>query len=80
MYASRHYKPEILKLLIQRGATIDFFNNNKWTPLSQVCSVGNANIVKILLDAGANVKLFACQNKSPLFVAEEYGFLQSSAC
>ncbi|KAF1911176.1 ankyrin repeat-containing domain protein, partial [Ampelomyces quisqualis] len=45
---------EIVHLLIEKGADINQTNNNKWTPFLQACKYGSLDVVKVLLEHGAD--------------------------
>jgi ankyrin repeat protein len=48
--------PALLRKLIAAGADIDSSGGREWaTPLCYAAAAGNAESIKVLLDAGANV-------------------------
>jgi hypothetical protein len=49
--------PEIVKLLVAKGAELDVSNKKGITPLMVAAKNGRAEVVKLLVDAGAHVSL-----------------------
>ncbi|XP_063219387.1 histone-lysine N-methyltransferase EHMT2-like [Bacillus rossius redtenbacheri] len=66
MLAVRSGCYEMVKYLIRRGALLDITNNQGLTALHPALSNGNLPMVKLLLDAGANVG----RNITPIEVAQ----------
>ncbi|HET6599582.1 MAG TPA: ankyrin repeat domain-containing protein [Burkholderiaceae bacterium] len=56
-YAATGPKPEIVQLLLERGATVDARSPNGTTPLMMAARYGSADSVKQLLERGADPKL-----------------------
>ena len=59
VWAAGHNKPEVLKWLLDQGADINFHNDWDGSVLSVAVWKGHTEIVKILLDRGANIELGA---------------------
>jgi ankyrin repeat protein len=77
---------QIADELIQGGATVDFANKDRDTPLIVAAQSDNQPIAQLLLSKNAGVDLQDSQHRSPLFIAVENGkpplrdlFLQSGA-
>ncbi|MEO0770145.1 MAG: ankyrin repeat domain-containing protein, partial [Cyanobacteria bacterium J06649_4] len=49
--------PEIVRLLIGRGARINFMNDNGWTALIEAADEGSYASAIVLLEAGADIDL-----------------------
>jgi ankyrin repeat protein len=64
---------ELVSLLLEHGTTVDFFDPNAATltktPLSEACSQGNLEIVKLLLAKGADINYAEGNSDSPLLAA-----------
>jgi uncharacterized caspase-like protein len=60
--------PEIVHLLIEKGADVNIVNVSGYTPLSVAVASGHTNIVRILLDAGAEI------NDDYLNIAQKKGY------
>jgi ankyrin repeat protein len=52
--AAEREDPEIVRQIIQRGADINQTNDAKWTPILQACKSGSLEVVKVLLEYGAD--------------------------
>jgi len=59
VWAAEHNRPEILTWLLEKGANADFHNGCEISPLSTAVWKGHTNIVRLLLDAGANTEVGA---------------------
>jgi ankyrin repeat protein len=65
---------EIVKALLEKGAKPDEVRDtNMTTPLQIAAEIGNVEIVKALLDAGADVYVRNNHDKTPLDLAEDEG-------
>lgn len=64
--ANRGY-PEIVKLLLQKGARVDALDNDKRTPLHEAMIYHRDETVRALLDHGANPNLKDKEGKTPFF-------------
>jgi ankyrin repeat protein len=73
MCAVNSRNPELISLLIQHGAEMDFVDPNEGgfskTPLSIACAQGNLEVVKLLLAKGANINYAGDESDSPLLTA-----------
>ena len=58
------------EMLIDAKANADAVDKNKNTPLHYAAGYGGADVVKLLVDAGASVTLRNLDGKSPLDVAK----------
>nr|XP_020024173.1 ankyrin repeat and SOCS box protein 3 [Castor canadensis] len=69
---------DVLRLLLRHGASVNGSHSMcGWNSLHQASFQGNAEIIKLLLEKGANKE---CQDDfgiTPLFVAAQYGKLES---
>ena len=65
---------EIVKLLLQNGATVDERDQNaNRTAMIWAARAGNVEIVKMLLDAGADINAGSKYNETALILAAYYG-------
>ena len=69
---------DALTLLIQRGAVLDISCNTSsadpgWTPLHLAVSQGKFDMVKALLDGGAEPNVLTTKGKTPLDFATQRG-------
>ncbi|MEP1384656.1 MAG: ankyrin repeat domain-containing protein [Paraglaciecola sp.] len=53
-WAVETQEPQLVELLLQKGAAVDVANSNRFTPIIQACRYGNSAIINALLDKGAN--------------------------
>ncbi len=60
--AANEGRLDVMRLLLQRGANKDAYNDTGKTPLHEACSGGQADAAKLLLDAGVspNVRDLVC--------------------
>ena len=94
MQAINHNHLDILKLLIEKNANIEaidtdvyymLFISHGWTPLILASREGNGEIVKCLLNSGANIETrddermnqnsFEINGRNPLFFAILRGYI-----
>ena len=69
-YAARTGDLEIVKLLVKTGASVDVAENpGGWTPLLQATDQHHADVVRFLLEHGANPNIKTRLGKTPLRVA-----------
>lgn len=54
--------------LLERGAEVNAVNNAGMTPLHEVCSMGNTELVELLLRYGANINQLSGAGESCLFL------------
>ena len=66
-------KVEMVNLLLEAGAKVDFANDSKMTPLMYAASYGHTEIVNILIKAGAKVNLADDRKMSALMMAVQSG-------
>jgi uncharacterized protein len=62
---------ETVRLLIEQGADVNMAQAGGYTPLHQAAANGRADLVGILLEAGANQELRCHQGKTPMDYARE---------
>ena len=79
--ACRHGNPETVKILLDKGATINVGNNESVTPLHAACKEGHIDVVKELLKPGrGDVKLmFAARDhtgNTPIHCAVKAGVFE----
>ena len=70
---------EVVRALIKAGAPLDHVNNLGWTALIEAIVLGDGGhnhqqVVKDLIDSGANVNLPDRDGVKPLTLARQYGF------
>lgn len=54
-YAIEENRPDIVKLLIDKGAAVNVQNQKRMSPLYTSALTGNKEIAKLLIEAGANI-------------------------
>lgn len=59
----------IVRLLLDNGADINFFSERVGSPLYAACENGNESIIQLLLDKGAQINLCSEYRGSPLHAA-----------
>lgn len=57
-YAASHGQPDVLVLLLEKGASVDALNHHKQTPLMLACKNGRIACIDRLVEWGANVLIF----------------------
>lgn len=60
---------EIVKILVENGANVNFLTETKSSPLRAACYLGHLNIVEYLVEHGANVNLTNIYNSTCLMIA-----------
>lgn len=73
MLAAAKGNPEMVKLLVQRGAAI---NQTGWNPLIYAAWQGHEHVVKYLLEKGAEIDALAPNGTSALMMAARGGHLE----
>ena len=63
--AAREGDAELVRLLIERGATVDTKTREGLTPLHKAIMYNQTPVVQLLLDKGANVETRENHGKSP---------------
>ena len=63
-------KLKIVKLLLEKGSSVNKQNDRKESPLSAACTE-NHSIVKLLVEKGAKLKIKNDSKETPLFKAAE---------
>ncbi len=71
-YASAKGHLEVAEFLISNGATVDALSLNNTTPLMMAVQSGNEQLLKLLLDKGANLQLRNTQGLSAIDIADIY--------
>ena len=66
-----HASPDIVRLLLEKGADPNKGLNNGWMPIHLAVDNGDPMTVKLLLDSGAKVNVLNPHKKTPLKIAEE---------
>mmetsp|Transcript_24269 Transcript_24269/g.33318 ORF Transcript_24269/g.33318 Transcript_24269/m.33318 type:complete len:163 (+) Transcript_24269:133-621(+) len=64
--------PEIVQILLERGAKVETPKNKK-TPLYIAAQRGHQRVVQVLLEKGANMNFLNEDGKTPLYIAAERG-------
>jgi ankyrin repeat protein len=68
--AAKENKPKLLKVIIESDASACHRRDeNGWTPIHEAVRTGNSRLVKLLIDAGANVNAKTNKDLTPLFFA-----------
>ena len=65
-------RPEIVKLLIEKGANVNLANSHGWTPLMYAANYGTLESLKLLVEAGADLTLKNSKGWDVFYVAKEY--------
>ncbi|PTB63230.1 ankyrin, partial [Trichoderma citrinoviride] len=65
--ASQLCSQDTLKLVLLRGASPDILDTYGWAPLHLAAWNGNADVMRILVDGGADIELRKIWNQPPLF-------------
>ncbi|CAI6366920.1 unnamed protein product [Macrosiphum euphorbiae] len=60
---------EVVKILVENGANVNFLTETKSSPLRAACYLGHLNIVEYLVEHGANVNLTNIYNSTCLMIA-----------
>lgn len=68
--AAKATNPEILRLLIEKGARVDVEDRQKNTPLHLACSAENVESVRILVQSGANLDKENASKQTPRSIIE----------
>jgi ankyrin repeat protein len=72
MTAAYYHKLDIINLLLRRGANANMFNDAKWNSLHNAAYTGAPyDIIKVLIDAGADPKAENDKSKTPADVARD---------
>lgn len=69
IYAAQNDSLEIIKLLIEHNALVDFPGERGWTPLRYAVDKGKIENVRLLIAAGANVNSHDRMRETPLYWA-----------
>lgn len=67
--AARQGNFAIAEILVKSGAKVDIADNEGWTPLMRAASNANAQIVKLLIDAGADATKKNSINESAIITS-----------
>jgi len=65
---------ETVRFLLDKGANVNKGISNGWKPIAVAVDNGNARVVKLLLDYGADLAVLNPDRKTPLKIAEEKGY------
>ncbi|XP_026811034.1 protein fem-1 homolog B-like [Rhopalosiphum maidis] len=60
---------EVVKILVENGANVNFLTETKSSPLRAACYLGHLNIVEYLVEHGANVNITNIYNSTCLMIA-----------
>ena len=77
LVAAARYNPwptrlAVIKVLVHAGADVNAMH--EWSPLHVACDYGCADLVRVLLEAGADTEAFGPRKKTPMRLAIENGF------
>lgn len=72
-FAATNGDDELVKLLLDRGATINTATQDGWTALHFACLRGDKGLVLLLLDRGADVSMTTKSGLSALSIATSEG-------
>ena len=72
-FAATNGDVELVKLLLDRGATINAATQDGWTALHFACLRGDEGLVQLLLDRGAVVSMTTKSGLSALSIATSEG-------
>ena len=70
--AAKYGNVEIVKALVENGASVHSIDNDSMTALHVACYEGHLDLVKYLIDAGAHLNCPDGRGRSPLFNAIGY--------
>jgi hypothetical protein len=65
---------ETVRFLLNKGADVNNGLSNGWKPIHLAVDNGNANMVKLLLDYGADVTFRNAYDQTPLKIAKKKGY------
>lgn len=68
--ATSSRKPEMIEMLLEKGATVNAISNGRYTPLHIAASIGDQKCIEMLLRYNAKVKLLDEFGKTPHRTAE----------
>ena len=60
---------ELIGYLIEKGISINNYNNDDWTPLLFACRENHQEIVEILINASADIQIYNNEGETPLLWA-----------
>ena len=64
---------EVVRLLLDKGASVNAVNHHNSTVLMLAARFGHAEIIRLLLDRGADITIRDRQGYNPLMIALKYG-------
>ncbi len=76
--ATKYHQREVVKLLIELGASVDSCELQGMRPLIWSATGGDADICRILIQAGADIELPSTDGESPLICAANAGHLTAT--
>jgi ankyrin repeat protein len=76
MIASKQGYPDVVKVLLEKGALLDLQSNNGETALMEAAHQGYSEIVKILAESGANLDLQTNIGGTALMKASQEGHIE----
>lgn len=68
--ATSSRKPEMIEMLLEKGANVNAISNGRYTPLHIAASIGDLKCIEMLLKYNASVKLVDEFGKTPHRTAE----------
>ena len=67
---------EVVKLLLESGASSSIAAHTGWTPLHAACNNGFVEVAKLFLNHGASTSVTMSSGQTPLYLACEMGHLE----
>jgi ankyrin repeat protein len=68
--------PDVVRLLIERGAEVDSRDERRWTPLHFASRYGQLEVSRVLVDHGADVNARQRYHCIPMPFSAEFGHLR----
>ena len=80
LLAVKRKSPEITEALIDKGVELNHHNSKNIYALHMACSAGSVDVVRLLVNKGANVECRNQLNQTPLMVASEFNHSEIIKC
>lgn len=59
-------RPDVVELLLAKGANVNAVSHDGWTPLHEAAVFGRCNVARLLIDGGADLDAVDKTGRSPL--------------